>query len=266
MPHVWSITSLITQKLQNIISNLDYIDNNYIELKIELNKDPRNIIYQTPYCLIHSQKSKINSLLLAKEISTKFNQINPNRDLLARISGQGWLEFIVSDRLISQYLNDLAKHSIIIAEKNIQIKKDRPLQFIDYYLHARCCSVLTSAHQQQIITINKLDFFINKWQIIRPENNFYQLFDTDNYAEKEIIKQIFLITEKINSHQIYLDKILTVLQELFFKLESQSPIWGETLKTNRELSQARLGLIALILHYYQNISYIQHQQILPIQI
>jgi hypothetical protein len=259
------ITNLITDKLQLILHKIDLLDIENVDLKLELNKHSYKIIYQTPICFLLAKNTDINPLLLAQKVSNHFNQFSQDNNLIATVSGQGWLEFIVSDRLIEQYLNHLLRKPLLV-ENYLQIQVNKSIQFIDYYLHARCCSLLTSAHEQEIITINNLDFSLNQWHIIRPENISYRLIYSHNLSEQKIIKQILLITEKKYNNKLVLQPTLEILKELFFDLESIGSIWGRTLMENKELSQARLGLIALILHYYQNLFSCQYHQSLPIQI
>ena len=260
------ITNLIEKKISIIINQIDSLNEKNIDIDLELNRHSQKIIYQSPCCLILASKNQINSLLLAQQISNTFNQIDHNQELISQVSAQGWLEFIVSDRLIEKYLNHLHKQPITIKKTEIIIQVNSPIKFTDYYLHARCCSLLTSANNQKIITFNNLDFMINKWQIIKPEIISYRLCYQHSHSEVEIIKQIILISEKINHNKLLVFSTLKTLKKLFWTLESKTSIWGETLTNNRQLSQARLGLIALILHYYQNIFYSQYQQTLPIQI
>ena len=260
------ITNLIENKLLTIINQIDFINLKNIALNLTLNRHTHQIIYQSPCCLILAKKNNLNPLLLAQQFSDKFNQINNSKDLISGVSDQGWLQFSVSDRLIEEYLNDLAKNPLIITVPINELEAKQPIKFIDYYLHARCCSLLTSAHQQEIININNLDFRINKWQITKPDNICYKLFYPNYIQEQKIIKQLLIINEKINNNKLLIKGALSTLKELFLKIESIAGIWGKTLIENRQISQARLGLIALILHYYQNIFYLQYQQTLPIQI
>lgn len=260
-----STTNFIVNTIQQIINRIDYIQVHSIDIKLELNKHPQQIIYQTPICFVIAKKNKIDTFLFAQKISNHFNKSYQDNNLIATVSGQGWLEFLVSDRLIEQYLNNLLREPFIV-QNQTQLPINQPIQFIDYYLHARCCSLLISGHQQGIITMNKLDFSLNNWQIIKPENIAYRLFYQGDFLEQKIIKQILLFTEKKQQNKLLLKPTLESLKELFFSLESIASIWGKTLTENEQLSQARLGLIALILHYYQNIFYCQYHQTLPIQI
>ena len=261
------MTNLIHHQLEKTIRQIDTIENDSCHnLRIELNKHQQEIIYQTSYCLQIAKYSQASPLLLANKIVNKLNHLYKNQDLMARVSGQGWLEFRVSDRLIEKYLNSIDKNPLrninTTSIKNFFPEKTE-ISFIKYYIQNRCFSLLKSAHNQKIIQLNNLDFTLNQWQIIQPKNNYYSIFYSSNYSEQKIIKELFLIIEKIETKKNKNNKILLQLEKIFFELESNSRIWGETLIRNRQLSQARLGLIGLILHCYQNIFYLQYQQQLP---
>ena len=266
MTNILSLTNLIHQQLVEIIRQIDCIKNNsYNNLKIEFNKHQQEIIYQTPYCLQVAKYINQNPFLLANKIVNKFNERNNNQDLIGKVSGKGWLEFIVSDRLIENYLNSLNKYPITFTNKINNFSQKKEVPFLKYYLHSRCYSLLRSAHYQEIIQLNNLDFILNQWQIIQPENQCYRIFYSSNDLEQKIIKEILLVIEKITTNKIAINKALKILEKLFFLVESNSRIWGMILQKNKKLSQARLGLIGLILYCYQNIFYLEYQQELNVE-
>ncbi len=84
-----------------------------------------------------------------------------------------------------------------------------------------------------------------------------------NYPHTKVIKNLILLIEQINKSKIKIDTVVYQLQALFLVLESHNHICTQFSNIDRELSIAQLGLIGLVLHYYQNLFYTQFQQTLP---
>ncbi|BAQ65702.1 hypothetical protein [Geminocystis sp. NIES-3709] len=84
--------------------------------------------------------------------------------------------------------------------------------------------------------------------------------------EEKLVKELIIITEKVEKNKFNNISCLNNLNKTISDMESYCRIWGETLKNNLMLSQARLGLIALSLHYYQNIFYTLFDRQLPQEI
>ncbi len=165
------------------------------------------------------------------------------------------------DRTLNHWLN---QNYPLNFPQNIDTKIDKTqVNFIYIYTHTRCCSLLKSAHRQNIVTLNQLDLKVNQWAIKKPQTiNYQTLLKSDN-NEQELIRELMIIKEKTDQKKINYNNTLKNLSKKILKLESSSRIWGETLEKNISLSQARLGLIALSLHYYQNIFQAQFNQELP---
>ncbi len=256
------LSKLIKIKLNQVIT-LQFnqiINNKKLSIKIEFNRNKGLICYKSFICLELAKLSQLDSLNIAQDIADVFNQLNP--DISTQVSRNGWLEFTISDLLLCDWLKKLP----LIRFPQLptqQIKQD--LSFNLYYTHARFCSILKSAHQQQIITLNNPQFKLNQWQIENYQEIPYGALPLRESYEYQLIKELVIITELINNknQKINYFNILNNLSKVMLEFESYCRIWGKVKKKNIQLSQARLGLMALALFYYQNLFYGQFERELP---
>ncbi|MBD2460975.1 hypothetical protein H6G89_07955 [Oscillatoria sp. FACHB-1407] len=150
--------------------------------------------------------------------------------------------------------------------------------FIIQYTHARCCSLLYLAHQEGFVALKNesIDFGATAPQITTP--NPFPWLDIEHRlrlhhpAEQRLITQcvttldcladmvladrvIDAINPNVNLNDVSLSHpnlnqqmICKLAQELslaFQTFYATCRIWGETSRVNLELTQARLGLVAL---------------------
>lgn len=256
----FSFATLIKKQLNSIydLSNINF--------SIDLSTNQNNIIYKSSLCLQLAKVEQKSSLYLAQNIANIFNQGDLKQDILVKVSGNGWLEFIIGDRLLNQWLNEVNKIKFSQSGK-ITIKQNKNQEnFIIYYTHARCCSILKSAHQQNIITLNNLDFKLNQWQIEKPSFINYDIIDLSESYQKKLVRELIIITEKIVNNKLNYQTSLNNLSKAILDVQCYCRIWGETLTKNLLISQGRLGLIAVSLNFYENIFYTQFNEYLPTEI
>lgn len=255
IPNYLSISALIKQEISNIyhVSNLNF--------SVELSQHKELFIYKTSLALQLAKIKQKSPLSIAQNIVNNLVKSNFQECFSLKISAQGWLEFTVLDRLLNQWLNEYKPLNL---PPNINQKIE--INFVHIYVHTRCCSLLKSAHRQNIIKLNQLDLKMNKWQIKEPKIMNYQTLLTPGNKAKELIRELMIISEKINNQKLNYNSALNNLIKKILEFESSSSIWGKTLEKNTSISQAKLGLIALSLHYYQNIFQAQFNQELPQEI
>lgn len=256
----FSFATFIKKQLASIydLSNLKF--------SINLVNNQDFIIYKTSLVFQLEKFTDKSSLFLAQNLVNLFHKLDLKNDISVRVSGEGWLEFIISDRLLSRWLNEVNK--IKFSQLNTSITKQDKNQekFITYYTHARCCSILKSAHQQNIITLNNLDFMINQWHIEKPSFIDYDIINLSRSYEGKLVRELITITEKIVRNKLNYQTSLNNLSKAILDVECYCQILGKTLSKNVEIPQTKLGLIALSLHYYQNIFYTQFNEYLPAEI
>ncbi|MGI0479858.1 hypothetical protein ACN4EE_03625 [Geminocystis sp. CENA526] len=252
------ISNLIKQEILKIynLSNLNFA--------IELSKNEQEFVYKTPVCLQLAKIAQKSPLFIAENIVNRLTSSNFIEYFLVRISGNGWLEFVLLDRTLNHWLNQFYPLNLLILYSTKEEKSQ--VSFKHIYPHTRCCSILKSAHRDNIISLDNLDLKVNQWRIKTPSLiDYQQLFNGHSY-ERKLIKELIIISEKINKNKINYHHALNNLSQRILEFESFTRIWGETLQQNISLSQARLGLIALSLHYYQNIFQAEFNQELPQEI
>lgn len=256
----FSFATLIKKQLVSIYDLQD------LNFSVNLVKNKNTFIYKTSLALQLEKLTDKPSLFLAQNLVNLFHKLDLKNDISVRISGEGWLEFIISDHLLNRWLNEVNK--IKFSPLNISIiKQDKnQKEFLIYYSHARCCSILKSGHQQNIITLNNLDFKLNQWHIEKPNFINYQMINLSESYEKKMIKELLIITDKIDKSKLNYLESLNNLIKVILDVECYGRIWGETLSKNLLISQGRLGLIAISLNFYQNLFYTQFNEYLPIEI
>ncbi len=259
-----------------------------IEYNFFLNSNKNEVIYKTPLCLQLAQIYKANSLEIAKKICAIFNSliddnyfysyINKSnlpkywsneqtflKDSIAKVSGEVWLEFYLSKGTLSKYLDYLC-FTPFPALKNTQKKAIIDFNFI--YVHGRFCSILRSAHEQGMIKLDNLDFVLNQWNIIEPEEIDYSLLIYDKYQDLPLIRCLIYCSEIIlnNQQKVNYFSLLKKLNKELTTWEKNCRIWGEIKQRHLSFSQARLGLSAIALSYYQNLCHLVFNQCLPTQL
>lgn len=239
------------------LSNISILltDNkNYLSYKIPLLQQLR----------INDQED--NSIFL-QEINQVFSNNYSQWNLAIDVNKNGWLEIKISDRILNQWLNEVSKiEKIEILNKNEnqdKKKKEEKIKFSYYYTHARCSSLLKSAHEQNLIELSNLEFQFNQWNLAKPELINYQYLNLYDSYEGELIKELIMIVDKIENQKINYLTSLDSLTNKILNIEKYCSIWGEVLKKNPNISIARLGLIAIALKYYQIMIQAQFQQQLP---
>lgn len=256
----FSLATLIKRQLNCLydLSNLEF--------SMDLSKNKNHIIYKSSLCLSYGKIHQKSSLDLAENIANIFNQTYDKYDIFIKISHNSWLEFIIGDRLLNKWLNEIDKIKLLSSKNINQINDENQDIFTIIYTHARCCSILTSAHQHKIISLNNLEFLPNQWYIEKPSIINYEVLSLSASYEQKLIQELIIITEKIANNKLNYQTSLNNLNKVILDLECHCRIWGETKLKNLEISQGRLGLIAIALHYYQNLFYLQFNQYLPIEI
>lgn len=254
-----SLKKIIHQKLVRIISFLGLNENQDIQsfnLEISERNFEENIVYKTPLCLKTSKVNQKNPSLIAEEFVNLWLKFNSQKKLniSPKVSTNGWLEFVISEDLLINWLQNLPNQTLSFehVESNSQ-KPSSSIEFKIIYTHARCCSLLKSAHQDKLIQLKTFNFHWSNWLWLKPEFlPYYNDFVKLKY-EKKLIKELVKITDKIyeeNKKNNWL-KIASTFSDVILEFERYCRIWGEVKQKNLQLSQARLSLIALSQRYLQ---------------
>ena len=219
---------------------------------------------------------------LSASVAANGPQINqPNLSLLDGVwanfkiqaSPPGWLYLNLSDKGIGhwlQLLNDTLPQAIEVVNQ----RRDRPplsgtrqnsagqpgdisgssSLFSIQHTHARCCSLLSLAHRENLITLQnpEPEASLSHWRIIQP----YPLPWLDmagklcltEQGERQLIHQlvesidVWAHCQQRLNHQPLLVQAHN-LSKAFQGFHRNCPLWGEARNLTPALIQARLGLI-----------------------
>lgn len=265
----YALNSLVkTYLLKSIILSQEknYPDLLLSNISLFLTNNTYSLTYKTPLLQQLGLNFRQDNRLFLERIRQLFDDNYSQWYLKITISKDGWLEIKVCDRILNKWLNDISKIGQIEILKNNDNRgknKEKKIDFIYYYTHARCCSILKSAHEQNLIELNNLEFKFNKWQLEKPELIDYQHLDLYDSYEGELIRELVIIIDKIERNKINYLTTLDSLTKRILNVEKHCRIWGKVLKKNKNISIARLGLITIALKYYQILIQAQFEQPLP---
>ncbi|ACB52521.1 hypothetical protein cce_3173 [Crocosphaera subtropica ATCC 51142] len=250
-----SIQQQLQQFLFTQLLNLDranfthFLSNN---LPISLYRLP-NIDAFTYRCAIAfqlSSHSPLSPLTLADTIfNTLQQQPNHPEETLSltftlKLLDPGWLEFTLCDRSLSCWLQSWQIFPYPrkrFTQKSTTHDNLWPLQ----YTYARCCTLLRLGEQEQLITLKNPLFPPYQWPLSTSHSIPWSSLGLNQF-ERSLISQMLLTVDRLlnesGSHEI---KLALALSEHFLEFERHCRIFGATSRYKPQLSQARLGLVAI---------------------
>lgn len=237
-------------------------------LPLCLSRDTTSFTYKTPLGNFLPLSSLQKICLFCQQHYSLFH-------IKATISHDFWLEFTLYPPVISQWLNavisltritDYYTPAATAKATTTNSNKQKKLQFIHYYTHARCCSILRDAHLQQLIVLDNPDFPVNQWRLLKPTPIDYTCLDLSDSYEAFLVRQIVKISEMIYKQISFSLATIDNLGRAILDVECHCRIWGETLKKHKNISIARLGLLVIALRFYQFLVYHHYHTQLPPEI
>jgi Fe-S cluster biosynthesis and repair protein YggX len=177
----------------------------------------------------------------------------------------GWIYWQLSEHGLAAWLQILIEQPLWLGDRselNLSFNNDN--QFLRnstnnflfklQYSHARCCSLLCSAAQEQLIGLNQLDsgFPWLNCCIIHPSPlpwlDSSGSLRLSHPAERNLIAQLLTTLDELSSflqaeREGSILKLASDLSTSFQYFYSACRIWGEVKTTNLSLAQARLGLV-----------------------
>jgi hypothetical protein len=184
----------------------------------------------------------------------------------------GWINLRLSHQGLATWLEHL--HQI---PSQRHVKRSLSCQYSQnlfpvQYAHARCCSLLRSAHQQSLIQLKNCDSQTHPWQFLEPRpipwlNEDQTRLQLLHPAEQLLLEQILDISDSLEStSQVNCVKLALGLSQAFEQFERSCRIWGEVKSQTQELAQARLGLVALTQALLQSLLQDQLASFAPIEL
>ncbi len=205
---------------------------------ISLTRLPQTpIIYRCAIAFQLSSQLAIVPMALAEIIFSSLVMIQASQDNSAELSFTahlivpGWIDFQLSDRSLAIWLQWFPQQ---LANQNfLAFNSKKSANFEQLWLlqhtHARCCSLLRLGQQENLIKFKDIEL-----RLINP-------------AERSLISQLLMCVDCLeNSQAANWVKLASNLCQAFWYFEKNCRIFGEVAQRTPEISQARLGLLAVV--------------------
>jgi arginyl-tRNA synthetase len=233
----------------------DYVRRNFLYRL----KHQSPVVYRCTIAFQLQKQCNLPPMKLAVELasllsSTMLQNKSPNKpeiDVTVKVVEPGWLDFVICDRTLAAWLDNLTESfaNIACSQEKSQSQMDFnpfPLQ----YAHARCCSLLRLAAEQNLIKLKSEDFGQTVWQWLEPRKIPWltqtKQLQLVHPKEKFLLCQLIDIIDLLsgNSPENWY-QLTRELSKALLDFEASCRIFGEVKNENPSLAQARLGLIGL---------------------
>jgi arginyl-tRNA synthetase len=242
--------------------------------------DDEKVIYGSAIALKLASKYNLTALAIANqlatylEFTTDFNSSEIILDFFIEVANGGWIYFHLNNSSIAVWLQHLLEipktlfNQFKISEvKNIELKRSFNT-FSLQYTHARCCSLLRLGEQESLIKISS-DNHQGKFYIVEPKpipwlnsgliakafGNLAPAIPASGgmeFCSLHLIEQLLdlldeLSTTNLTSPQKATSRLISLtisLSEAMINFDRSCRILGQV-KTHPQLTQARLGLVAV---------------------
>ncbi|MGP0129449.1 MAG: hypothetical protein ACTMUB_09375 [cyanobacterium endosymbiont of Rhopalodia musculus] len=220
---------------------------------------PTPITYRCAIAMQLSSQLSLSPIEIAQQVfsvlkaqSNLDDQELSQSTLTMKLIHPGWLDFEVSDHTLVLWLQSLGQK--IFFQPNLpEISRKAENLFFIEYTYARCCSLLRLGETEGLITFQSkaLDDLTLPWQAPDPIpwlKDTYQLRLTHRAALALINQVIITVDRSVNNPSVIWNKLGTQLSESILDFERHCRIFGDLAQNDFQLSQARLGLIAISQH------------------
>lgn len=170
----------------------------------------------------------------------------------------GWLEFTLSDRSLAVWLQTWETFPFPTTN-SLSLSGNHHNLFAIEYTYARCCALLRLGDQEGLIQLKSQAFPPYVWSLEVPKPIPWYNLDLgqlrlNNIIERSLISQIMTTIERvINESDGNKMKLGSSLSDSFLKFESYCRIFSELNRENSQLSQTRLGLVAITQYLLQGL-------------
>ncbi|MGK7942265.1 MAG: arginyl-tRNA synthetase [Crocosphaera sp.] len=258
-----SIEQQLQQFLFTQLSNLETVNlSHFTESNnpISLFRLPKidSITYRCAIALQLSRHSSLSPITLALEFFNNIEpQPTPQQDTLylnftLKLLHSGSLEFTLCDRSLALWLQSWQYLPYPYHISPLKSRNPDNLWPIEY-TYSRCCSLLRLGEQEKLIKLKNSNFQTNQpsWSIltiITWEN--LELNEIERSLISQLITTVDSLGKESNNKTM---KLGLALSQSFLNFERYCRIFGETSQRNPQLSQARLGLVAITQYLLQGI-------------
>jgi hypothetical protein len=230
------------------------------------------IVYTSPIALVLANYLLLSPVIIAENL-VKLLTLNQNNSLSElslqleiEITPSGWLNFYLDSASLTNWLKQavffLATQPPVAVNVNqanstdIQLKEFSNLMPLQY-AHARCCSLLRLGARAKLITLKDDCFTNTTWQLEYPQSISWldeqQNFCLIQESEYDLLRQLLIVTDAFAEKPDSWIKLafgLTIASEIF---QAECRFLGEVKQQTPQIAIARLGLIALVQYWLQQI-------------
>ncbi len=248
------LTSLNTLKFPTLTST---------ETPISLFRLPtiKSITYR---CAIAFQLSPHSPFSVAETIFNTLEQqstIPPDLcvSFTVKLLDPGWLDFTLCDRSLSIWLQSWPTFSYPHGLSSTKSRNHDNLGIVQYS-YARCCALLRLGGQERLIKLKNKEFQPYLWPLLTPSP--IPSFNLElNEIERSLISQLITTVDRLfNESKVNEIKLAVALSESFLNFERYCRIFWEISRHKPQLSQARLGLVAITQILLQGLWLSQREQ------
>jgi hypothetical protein len=239
----------IRREISQTLKNLLLLDANHRNLpKITLYSLQSPLGYRSAIAIQLTKGQKLSLKSFLKQFVNNLSKNNleqsdfPTLDFTVRVWETGWIDFYPSDRALAIWLQQLLQCLKLLNVKPVK-EEISPNLFVSQYAHARCCSLLRLANREGLIQFNNLW----QWETPHPISWCYcEKLQLVHLQEQHLIGQILAIVDELDNVSVQTSiKLAINLGQSVLEFDRHCRIWGEVKTEMPQLSQARLGLIAI---------------------
>ncbi|MEA5508941.1 arginyl-tRNA synthetase [Crocosphaera sp. UHCC 0190] len=209
-----------------------------------------SLTYRCAIAVKLAPQFSVSPVTLAEEILNLIERQVSSFSFTVKLVAPGWLQFELSDRTLADWLQNLPTFPWPVKNNPLMSVNDNNLFPLEYS-QTRCGALLRLGEQEGIIQLNNGLFEPNFQSFTHPQIiPWYDLereqLRLSDPVERSLISQLVTTTDRlVNESSVDEIKLANHLSESFLKFDSYCRIFGETALVNPELSQVRLGLVAL---------------------
>ncbi len=215
-------------------------------------------------CAIAFQLSPHSPFPVAETIFRTLEQqstIRPDLCLnfTVKLLDPGWLDFTLCDRSLSIWLQSWPTFSYPHGLSSAKSGNHDNLGILQY-TYARCCALLRLGEQEKLIKLKNQQFNPYLWPLSTSQRIPWSSLILNEF-ERSLISQIITTIDRlVNESKVKEIKLAVALSESFLNFERSCRIFGEISRFNPQLSQVRLGLVAITQILLQGLWLSQREQ------
>lgn len=223
-------------------------------------RDFSRILYISGVALQQKKSQNLHSMKFAQKIASCFSanyaqevkvEIVPPGLIYLELTPQllaSWLQCFVSGTIGCEIRNK-SGNSYLYWTKEFESSSS---SFALQYAYARCCSLIKLAAHEKLIELKKNNALVSPlWMIVNPlpipwlqdKQELRLVHPAERGLMSELIKAVDSLNCSFVDKTVNWEKTALGLSQSFENFWSNCRIWGELKNNNRELAQARIGLI-----------------------